>query len=59
MRFLRGDPMTAVLVLAALALLCTVIALLLAATGGRALIHAEHPLPRTARTRHAPRRADR
>ncbi|MFE1401071.1 hypothetical protein ACFW53_24320 [Nocardiopsis dassonvillei] len=52
---LREDAMSTVLVLAALALLCTAIAVLLAVTG-RALVHAEHPLPEPARhARRAPK----
>ncbi|WP_157983516.1 hypothetical protein [Nocardiopsis sp. TNDT3] len=48
--------MSTVLFLAALALLCTAIAVLLAATGGRALVHADHPLPEPARhARRAPK----
>ncbi|RKR98982.1 hypothetical protein DFP74_6703 [Nocardiopsis sp. Huas11] len=46
--------MSTVLFLAALAVLCTVTAVLLTATGGRDLIHAEHPLPEPVRH---PRRA--
>ena len=37
--------MTLLLMTGALALLCTATAVLLAATGGRDLIHTEHPLP--------------
>lgn len=47
--------MTVVLFLAALALLCTAVAVLLAVTGGRALVHTEHDLPEPARhARRAP-----
>lgn len=51
--------MSVVLVALALTLTVAVPTLLVAATGGRALIHTDHDLPRPARTRRAPRRADR
>ncbi|WP_201294725.1 MULTISPECIES: hypothetical protein [unclassified Nocardiopsis] len=51
--------MSTVLILAAAAVLCTITAVLLAATG-RDLVLTEHPLPQPASTaRRAPRRADR
>jgi hypothetical protein len=52
--------MTAVLLfLAALALLCTVAAVLLAVAGGRRLVHADHDLPEPARhARRTPKKKD-
>ncbi|WP_198659284.1 hypothetical protein [Nocardiopsis sp. FIRDI 009] len=51
--------MSALIITAAIVLMVAVLVLLLAVTGGPALIHTEHTLPQPARTRRAPRRADR
>lgn len=51
--------MSALITIAAVVATVAIPALLVAATGGHTLIHTDHDLPRPARTRRAPRRADR